>query len=97
MIGIVHTTPATAEIEALLVELSDVELDDADWVNAEFEAIIAANFDAEPPRSPGPPAGLPARWPRTRGTPRRPGSQQRPVSAVMIGSHHRRQRSPPTT
>ena len=100
MTGIVDTSPAPEdiapeEIESLFDGLADAPLDDADWIAAEFASIIAANFDAEPPDIPGPPVGLPARWPRPGGRPRRSAARQRLTNPVMAGAQHRRQRSPP--
>ena len=94
MTDTVDSPPAADEIDAFLTRLGDEWPDDTDWVDAEFTAIIAANWDTEPPRPVGPPTGLPNRWKLPRGT-RRPASHQRPTDQVMANDHHRRERSPP--
>ena len=47
-------------VGSLEEELRGIE---AAWINAEFEALIAENWNSEPPRPPEPPVCLPARWP----------------------------------
>jgi hypothetical protein len=95
MTDIAECTPAVDEIEAFLAGVGDEQFDDSLWVDAEFAAIIAANWDIEPPDPPTPPTVLPARWGRS-GRPVGPRSEhQRPTEQVMAGDHHRRQRSPP--
>ena len=62
MTGIMGSPPAADEIDSFLTQFEDEGFDDTVWVDAEFYAIIAANWDTEPPAPPGPPTGLPARW-----------------------------------
>jgi hypothetical protein len=90
----VDSPPAADRIESILTLLEDERLDDADWIDAEFTAIIAANWDTEPPEPSGPPAGLPARWNPPRRAHSR-GSAHRLGNRVMAHDHQRRQRSPP--
>ena len=94
MTGIVDSSPVDGDIDEFLTRLEDEWLDDTVWVDAEFYAIIAANWDTEPPEPPGPPAGLPARWTPPRRS-RQPGSIQPVTDQVTAGHRHRRQRSPP--
>jgi hypothetical protein len=105
----VDTAPATEPVDPLCAVLeddllsddllsddllTDGLLDDGGWVEAEFNAIIAANWDAEPPEPDGPSTGLPRRWDRPRRSRRTP-SRQRLVDQVAARSRQRRQRSPP--
>ena len=100
----VDTGPAEKPVDPLCAVLEDDRLtddlltdgllDDADWVEAEFNAIIAANWDAEPPEPDGPSTGLPRRWDRPRRRRRTP-SGQLLADQVAATSRHRRQRSPP--
>ena len=85
--------PIADPIDWSLTQFEDA-FDDTVWVDAEFYAIIAANWDTEPPAPPRPPTGLPARWHQPGGT-RWRGVRQRLASQVVTGDHHRRQRSPP--
>jgi hypothetical protein len=94
MTDTVDGPPVADQIDALLTLLEDAWFDDTGWVDAEFTAIIAANWDTEPPDPCGPPTGLPNRWnPPCRN--RRPGSRQRLADQMMANEHHGRQRSPP--
>jgi hypothetical protein len=94
MTGIVDSPPAADEIDWFLGRVQDERFDDPLWVDLEFDAIIAANWDTEPPDPPEPPTGLPARWHRT-GRTARSEPPQRSADQVMAGDHRRRQRSPP--
>ena len=95
MTSTIAEPPAADQIDSFLTQLEDA-FDDTVWVDAEFYAIIAANFDTEPPEPPQPPTGLPARWHQPGGT-RWRRSRQRLASQVVAGHHHRRQRSPPNS
>ena len=95
MTGLVNSLPAADPIDSFLTSFEDEEFDDTAWVDAEFYAIIAANWDIEPPAPPQPPTGLPARWHQPGGV-RWWRSRQRLAGQVVAGEHHRRQRSPPS-
>jgi hypothetical protein len=95
MTAIVDSPPSADQVDALLSSLEDQWFDDTDWVDAEFNAIIAGYWDTTTPQPPGPPTALPARWNQPHG-PRQQRSRQRLAGQVMADSHHRRQRSPPT-
>ena len=94
MTNTVDSAPAADLLEELLGLLEDQLCENSEWVDAEFAAIIAANWDHEPPEPPGQPTGLPYRWASPRRT-RWPGSRPRLADQVMANGHHRRQRSPP--
>jgi len=53
------TQHADDQLASLEDEVRNVE---AAWIDAEFTAIIAANWDATPPPPPKTPSGIPARW-----------------------------------
>ena len=95
MTSILTSLPATDEIDSFLAQFEGEGFDDAVWVDAEFYAIIAANWDVEPPAPPGAPTGLPARWNQPDAGRRWRESRQRLAGQPMNGTHHRRQRSPP--
>ena len=86
--------PAADQIHSFPAPVEDV-FDDTVWIDAEFYAIIAANFDTEPPKPPDPPTGLPARWNQPDDVRWQRGPRHRPAGQVMAGDQHRRQRSPP--
>ena len=94
MTAIMGSPPAADELNSFPAQFEDV-FDDTVWIDAEFYAIIAANWDLEPPAPPEPPTGLPARWNQPDGARWWPGFLQRWGGQVMAGDHHRRQRSPP--
>jgi hypothetical protein len=78
-------------VGSLEEELRGIE---AAWINAEFEALIAANWKTEPPPPPQPPACLPARYPNERHAAR--AGSHRPPKPQQVASRSRgRQRSPP--
>jgi len=86
-------TVSTREADAAF---ADVVYADQQWVDAEFDAIIAACF-GEPP-APPPPA--PPRVPPHPGTPPPPSRQPAagpvaPAFPAAAGPDHGRQRSPP--
>ena len=54
-----NTQYADDQLASLEDEVRNVE---AAWIDAEFAAIIAASWDANPPPPPQPPSGIPARW-----------------------------------
>lgn len=85
---------AAAVIDELLDDLDAEQFVDTLWVDAEFSAIIAANFDTEPPEPPAAPTGLPHRWQPSLGRPYL-GPRLRLTGLVIPGEQHRRQRSPP--
>ncbi|WP_410573863.1 hypothetical protein [Amycolatopsis sp. cmx-4-61] len=75
---------------------SELVLADPEWVRAEFDAIVAANF--RPPPPPPPPPVPPAR--RGPGLPRRPaavagGPRRCPGARRLAGKGPRRERAPP--
>ena len=78
-------------VGSLEEELRGIE---AAWINAEFEALIAANWKTEPPRPPEPPVCLPARWPN-EGHAARAGSRRPPRPQQVASRSRGRQRSPP--
>ena len=86
--------PVVDEIDSFLTQFEDM-FDDTVWVDAEFYAIIAANWDTEPPVPPGPPTGRSARWNQPGGAQWWRGTGQCLAGQVRVGDHHRRQRSPP--
>ena len=94
MTVIMGSPPAADETDSLHTLLEDA-FDDTGWVDAEFYAIIAANFDTEPPKPPDPPTGLPARWNQPDDVRWQRGPRHRPAGQVMASDQHRRQRSPP--
>jgi hypothetical protein len=79
-------TTTLSGIDAFL----DVVCGDEDWVRAEFDAIVAANWPgAEPPEPPVPSPG-------PRRTPRRATGRPRPVPGIPPnGPAPARQRAPP--
>jgi hypothetical protein len=84
---------ATREADAAFADLICA---DPQWLDAEFDALIAASF-SEPP-APPPPA--PPRVPPRPGTPPPPSRRPAPGQAAATadpasGAHHGRQRSPP--
>ena len=95
MTSILAGLPATDEIDSFFTQFEGEGFDDTVWVDAEFYAIIAANWDAEPPAPPGPPTGRPAQWHQPDGARWWRRSRQRLAGRQMAGKHHRRQRSPP--
>jgi len=82
---------ALAELVEQDQELSRLE---ADWVDLEFEAIIAANFDTAPPPPADRPTSLPNRW-GGRPTAPRPENPGRLQEQKSPRDSHGRQRSPP--
>jgi hypothetical protein len=90
----VDSAPAADLLDPVLGLLEDQLFESSEWVDAEFAAIIAANWDQEPPEPPGQPTGLPYRWTSPR-RPRWPRCCARLADQVMADDHHRRQRSPP--
>ena len=62
------------------------------WLEAEFDAIVAANFGPPPPPSPAPRASGPSYPPAGRTRSRRP-----PRVRAPAGQCPRRERSPPET
>jgi len=79
----------------LLTSLEDeVRNVDTAWIDAEFAAIIAANWDATPPPPPKTPSGIPARWPAT-GPRSRALLQRWPRPHRTASAGRRKQRSPP--
>jgi hypothetical protein len=88
--------PDTMRPPSASSEFAELVCADPDWVRAEFDAIVAANFDTSPPHqhrpprpdSSGPTAPAPAA-----------GAVTTPASAsgvVLPINRWRRQRSPPT-
>jgi hypothetical protein len=78
-------------VGSLEEELRGIE---AAWIDAEFEALIAANWKTEPPRPPEPPVCLPARWPNERHA-AQAGSRRPPRPEQVASRNRARQRSPP--
>ena len=74
---------------------ADLICDDPQWLDAEFDALISANF-SEPPVPP-PPA--PPRVPPRPGIPYPSSRRSSPgpfgLASPATGPYHRRQRSPP--
>jgi hypothetical protein len=81
-------------------EFAELVYADQAWLDAEFDAIMAANFDALVPR-PCPPPRSPHSWPdsapwRGRHGPRYADADSQSPNAVRSGrSNGRRERSPP--
>ncbi len=90
----VGSPAAPVEIDSFLTPFEGGGFDDPAWIDAEFFAIISANWDIEPPVPPARPTGLPARSdPPSRAE--RPGSRQRLTGETVADERHRRERSPP--
>jgi hypothetical protein len=83
---------STREADAAFADLICAE---AQWLDAEFDALIAASFG----RPPAPPPSAPPRVPPRPGTPRPPSGRLSAAAAgttsPATGPGHRRQRSPP--
>lgn len=85
------TRPTTAG------EFTELVCADPAWLHAEFDAIVAANFDCPPPgrvRPPRPDRPVPATAPRS------PSATAQPDAAAEVASpadRWQRQRSPPLT
>ena len=94
MTDIVESTPTAEQIDAFLTQLNEERFDDPVWVDAEFYAVIAANFDTNPPEPPQPPTAIRARGHQSRGA-EQPKSRQGPAGQVLAGDQQGRQRSPP--
>ncbi|MGW5719882.1 hypothetical protein ACWEVP_27210 [Amycolatopsis sp. NPDC003865] len=73
-------------------EFADLVLADPAWLEAEFDAIVAANFGPPPPRFPAPRASGFPHLPVGRTRSRRP-----PRVRAPAGRCPRRERSPPGT
>jgi hypothetical protein len=88
--------PDTMSPSSASSEFVELVCADPDWVRAEFDAIVAANFDPSPPhqrRPPRPDSSGPTAPARTAAT------VTTPVGApgvVLSINRWRRQRSPPT-
>ena len=83
---------ATREADAVFVDLICA---DPQWLDAEFDALIAASF-SEPPASPPPaPPRVPPRPGIPRPTCRRPSPGPVAVTSPATRPAHGRQRSPP--
>jgi hypothetical protein len=80
---------------SVVAEFVDLLIADDEWVQREFEALVAADAgDVVPPR-PAPRQG--ARWPRRPGYDGRPASVHKPEEPVRRGSAQAHQRGPPST
>ena len=81
-------------LDALVEQDQELSRLEADWVDLEFEAIIAANFDTATPPPAKRPTGLPNRWSGHPAGPR-PDNASGLQEQTSPRDNHRRQRSPP--
>lgn len=86
--------PDTTRHAAEASGFADVICADADWLRAEFEAIVAANFGVLPPSPPGP-RSAPVSPRRSGCAARAASSDVCLVGALLARLGERRQRSPP--
>lgn len=87
----------TASVDGLESERLDTDVHDWEqaWVDDEFAAIVAANWQGEPP-TPTFPGNLPPRWNRPEPW-RRPEPRRWPAARRLAPASRGRQRSPPTS
>ena len=75
---------------------ADMICHDPQWLAAEFDELVSANFSEPPvPRPPAPPRIPPRRVPRHSAPAPRPGPGPAGTAIRATGPGHRRQRSPP--
>jgi hypothetical protein len=88
--------PDTRRPSSASSEFAELVCADPDWVRAEFDAIVAANFDPSPPhqrRPPRPDSSGPTAPPRAAAIVTTPAGAS---GVVLLINRWRRQRSPPT-